>query len=97
MHCRKLEELCDRARGKWQLCGVALAHRLGLVPIGESSVVVAVSSVHRKEALEACHFLIDELKASVPIWKKEVYDDGHAPEWKANKEFTGALPREGKD
>jgi len=46
----------------------------------------------QKGVLEACHFLIDELKASVPIWKKEVYDEGHAAEWKANKEFTGEPP-----
>lgn len=87
-----MEELCERARAKWALCGVALAHRVGVVPVGEASVIVAVSSVHRKEALEACHFLIDELKACVPIWKKEVYDEGHEPEWKANKEFNGAPP-----
>ena len=67
---------------------MAIAHRLGVVDVGEASVVVAVSSVHRKEALEACHFAIDELKASVPIWKKEVYEGGEV--WKQNAEFTHA-------
>lgn len=65
---------------------IALAHRTGLVQVGEASVIVVVSSTHRKEALEACAFAIDEIKAKVPIWKKEVYEDGSM--WKANKEFT---------
>ena len=59
--------------------------RLGAVPVGEASVVIAVSSEHRVESLEAVHFGIDALKKSVPIWKKELYSEG-APEWKANKE-----------
>ena len=67
---------------------MAIAHRLGVVDVGEASVIIAVSSVHRKEALEACHFAIDELKATVPIWKKEVYEGGEV--WKQNSEFTHA-------
>ncbi|KAB5520534.1 hypothetical protein DKX38_024853 [Salix brachista] len=55
------------------------------VPVGETSVFIAVSSVHRADALDACKFLIDELKASVPIWKKEVYSNGEV--WKENSEF----------
>ncbi len=54
-------------------------HRVGTVAVGEPSVVIAVASPHRAAAFAACRFLIDELKASLPIWKKEVYDDGH--EW----------------
>ncbi|MPC15606.1 Molybdopterin synthase catalytic subunit [Portunus trituberculatus] len=50
--------------------------RLGLVPVTESSVIIAVSSEHRRESLEAVTFLIDGLKAKVPIWKKELYSDG---------------------
>mmetsp|Transcript_22962 Transcript_22962/g.46508 ORF Transcript_22962/g.46508 Transcript_22962/m.46508 type:complete len:169 (-) Transcript_22962:112-618(-) len=64
---------------------VAFAHRLGVVPLAEASVVIAVAGEHRKEAFDACIFLIDEIKARVPIWKKEVYDDGST--WKANKEW----------
>ena len=75
-------------RQRWDVCKVAIAHRTGVVPVGESSVVIAVSSAHRREALEATQFGIDELKASVPIWKKEVYEDGST--WKANKEALGA-------
>ena len=60
-------------------------NRLGLVGIEDASVVIAVSSVHRKESLEAVSFLIDSLKSLVPIWKKEIYDDGNTT-WKENKE-----------
>jgi molybdopterin synthase catalytic subunit len=55
------------------------------VPAGEASVFVAASAVHRADAMEACRYVIDEIKASVPIWKKEVYDDGEV--WKENREF----------
>ncbi len=82
--CRKLCEVRDMARERWALCSVALAHRIGVVGVGQASVVVAVSSVHRKEALEACSFAIDQIKATVPIWKKEVYGDGST--WKENQE-----------
>ena len=53
-----------------------VCRRLGLVLVGEASIIVAVSSVHRKEALAATTFLMDTIKARVPIWKKEVYGDG---------------------
>lgn len=53
-------------------------HRVGTVPVGEPSVVVAVASPHRAAAFAACRFLIDELKKSLPIWKKEIYADGHS-------------------
>ena len=82
--------MISRARERWQLCGVALAHRTGVVPVGEASVVVAVSSPHRREALDAASFCIDELKAQVPIWKKEMYCEAEG-EWKANA-VDSALP-----
>lgn len=85
MALAKLTELCKEARAKWPLAKVALGHRLGLVPVGDASVIVAVSSTHRHAAIEGCRFLIDELKARVPIWKKEVYASGET--WKENKEF----------
>ena len=81
---KELQALCARMRQRWDVRKVAIAHRTGVVPVGEASVVVAVSSAHRREALEATQFGIDELKETVPIWKKEVYEDGSA--WKANKE-----------
>ena len=63
--------------------------RLGLVPVGEASVVVAISSTHRSESLDAVRYAIDSLKERVPIWKKEVYDQG-SEEWKANSECSWA-------
>jgi molybdopterin synthase catalytic subunit len=89
MAVKQLNELVDKCRRKWDsLMGVAIYHRLGLVPVGEESVLIAVSSPHRRDALEAVHWLIDELKRTVPIWKKEVYEDGSM--WKANCEACSA-------
>lgn len=85
MAARQIQAICQAARARWSLVSLAAAHRIGIVPIGEESVFVAVSSVHRADALQACHFVIDEIKASVPIWKKEVYSDGQV--WKENTEF----------
>jgi len=58
-------------------------HRLGVVPVGEASIVIAVSSPHRKEAFVACEYLLEQVKLNVPIWKKEVYGSGES-RWKAN-------------
>ena len=55
---------------------IAIAHRVGRLEIGEASVIIAVSSPHRKEALEACHYAIDRLKQTVPVWKKEYWEGG---------------------
>ncbi|XP_031626998.1 molybdopterin synthase catalytic subunit [Contarinia nasturtii] len=71
---KMLNKICDDIREKWpDVLHIALYHRLGLVPIKESSVVIAISSPHRQESLEAVQFAIDELKRTVPIWKKEIY------------------------
>ncbi|KAJ3696281.1 hypothetical protein LUZ60_001658 [Juncus effusus] len=85
MAIKRLAAACAAARDKWRLIGLAVSHRLGVVPVGEASVFVAASAVHRSDAMEACRYLIDEIKAGVPIWKKEVYEDGEI--WKENKEF----------
>jgi molybdopterin synthase catalytic subunit len=76
----RLRAIVAEARTRWSTLGrVALLHRTGEVPVGESSVVVAVSAPHRGEAFEAARFAIDTLKATVPIWKKEVWPGGS--EW----------------
>jgi molybdopterin synthase catalytic subunit len=64
----------------------AIHHRLGTVPVGEPSVVIAVSSPHRKEALVACELILEEMKLKAQIWKREYYEDDNEeePEWKAN-------------
>ncbi|KAK7266054.1 hypothetical protein RIF29_18693 [Crotalaria pallida] len=85
MAIRRIKFVCSSARASWNLHSIAVAHRLGTVPVGETSVFIAVSSAHRADALEACRFLIDEIKATVPIWKKEVYSNGEV--WKENTEF----------
>lgn len=65
----------DIAR-RWLVVAVAMVHRVGVVPLGEASVAIAVSAAHRDAAFEACRYGIDTLKAAVPIWKKEYFEGG---------------------
>ncbi|KAK2707747.1 hypothetical protein QYM36_015446 [Artemia franciscana] len=83
MAVKEIEKLCSDTRKTWNIINIAVHHRLGDVPVKEVSVVIAASSAHRKESLAAINYLIDNLKAKVPIWKKEIYEDGYS-EWKAN-------------
>jgi molybdopterin synthase catalytic subunit/molybdopterin converting factor small subunit len=76
MALAKLRELEQMMRQQFPVDGVALVHRLGRLEIGETSVLVGVSSAHRAAAFEACRFGIDTLKRTVPIWKKEYFEDG---------------------
>ena len=71
-----MEQIAAEAGRRWLASEVRIVHRLGRLEIGEPSVAVAVASPHRPEAFAACRFAIDTLKATVPIWKKEVYEDG---------------------
>ena len=71
--------LASELVSRHDLCEVAIHHRIGRVDIGETSVVIAVSAPHRAAALTACKEAIDELKVTVPLWKKEVYEGGE--EW----------------
>jgi molybdopterin synthase catalytic subunit len=73
---RQLADLAQRARQKWPILRLAILHRTGRVAPAEPSVVIAVSTPHRAESFEACRYLIDQLKAEVAIWKKEVWSDG---------------------
>lgn len=77
---RKLAELEAEARTRWQLIECVVVHRLGEVPVGETSVAIAVSSAHRGDAFAAGQWLIDTLKEVVPIWKEENWADG-TREW----------------
>ncbi|MEZ5168912.1 MAG: molybdenum cofactor biosynthesis protein MoaE [Acidimicrobiales bacterium] len=75
----RLAEIAAEMRRSWPGLGrIALLHRVGVVPVGDSSVVVAVSSPHRPAAFEAARFGIDTLKATVPIWKRETWADGES-------------------
>eukprot|EP01098_Paradermamoeba_levis_P007229 TRINITY_DN2994_c0_g1_i2.p1 TRINITY_DN2994_c0_g1~~TRINITY_DN2994_c0_g1_i2.p1 ORF type:complete len:187 (-),score=61.39 TRINITY_DN2994_c0_g1_i2:608-1168(-) len=103
MALKEMEKICLEIRKKWKVIGIAVYHRLGVVPIEEESVIICISSVHRKESLEAVHYAIDALKANVPIWKKELYEEeGHHhhegeqkqshdcchAKWKGNEEYN---------
>jgi MoaE-MoaD fusion protein len=72
-------EIAAEASARYELCAVAVTHRLGRVEIGETSVAIAVSAPHRQDALAACKDVIDALKERVPLWKKELYEGGE--EW----------------
>lgn len=76
MACKKLEEIRQEVRAELGVEDIAIAHRIGPVEIGQISLVVAVASPHRQEAFLACHRIVDRLKETVPIWKKEVFEDG---------------------
>ena len=76
MALKMMNEIGEESQRRWHLKKISLVHRVGVVAIGEASVVIAVSSAHRREAFEACRFAIDKLKQDVPIWKKEVFADG---------------------
>ena len=81
MAAAQVRELAATARQRWPIVKLALLHRTGRVALAEPSVIVAVSSPHRAQAFEACHWLIDTLKEKVAIWKKEVWTDGSGT-WK---------------
>jgi MoaE-MoaD fusion protein len=87
----KLRELADEALRRFAIRNVALVHRLGHLEIGESSVLIAVFSAHRAAAFDACRWLIDTLKRTVPIWKKEYFEDGAV--WADGEPFPAEIPR----
>ncbi|XP_071167209.1 molybdopterin synthase catalytic subunit-like [Mytilus edulis] len=82
---KKMSEVCQQIRDKWEVECIAMEHRIGLVPVTEASIIIAISSPHRKESLEAVQYAIDTVKAIVPVWKKEIYED-ESSQWKENKE-----------
>ena len=86
----QMSAICSEISGRWPGARVAMVHRVGVVAVGEASVVIGVSAPHRDEAYAASRHAIDTLKASVPIWKKEIYADGSV--WKANAEFSDEAP-----
>lgn len=79
MAIKKMREVADEVRARFPVTGIGVLHRIGRLEIGETSLLVAVSSGHRGEAFEACHYAVDRIKQIVPIWKKEVWEDGE--EW----------------
>jgi molybdopterin synthase catalytic subunit len=91
MALAQMEGLAAQALKQFQVREVALIHRLGRLEIGETSVLVVVASAHRAAAFDACRWLIDMLKRTVPIWKKEYFEDGAV--WADGEAFPEEIPR----
>lgn len=79
MAVQQIREIVAEAERRWGVERVSVAHRVGKLEIGEASVIIVVASPHRGEAFDACRYIIDTLKTTVPIWKKEVATNGE--EW----------------
>ena len=85
---KELRKTCDDAREKFPgIHKIAAVHILGDCPVGQASVVLACSSPHRRDSIKCIEFLIDELKARVPIWKRECYEGDEGSVWKENIEW----------
>jgi MoaE-MoaD fusion protein len=91
MALKQMEELARQALAQFPVRDVALVHRLGRLEIGEASVLIVVASAHRGAAFDACRWLIDTLKKTVPIWKKEYFVDGAV--WADGEPFPAEIPR----
>ncbi|XP_076757008.1 molybdopterin synthase catalytic subunit-like isoform X1 [Xylocopa sonorina] len=85
MALKEMKNICSKMRSQWNVHHIAMYHRLGEVPVSEASVIIAISSPHREASLKAVEYAINTLKASVPIWKKEIYDTEES-QWKENRE-----------
>lgn len=76
MAIAEMEKIARQAYEKWPVQKVLIHHRTGVLDVGEVPVVIAVSAAHRAAAFDACRYIIDTLKQTVPIWKKEIFEDG---------------------
>jgi molybdopterin synthase catalytic subunit len=88
---KQLEGLAAQARERFAVRAVSIVHRLGRLEIGETSVLIVVASAHRGAAFEACRWIIDTLKKTVPIWKKEYFEDGAV--WADGEAFPEEIQR----
>jgi molybdopterin converting factor subunit 1 len=91
MALQNMEGLAEQALKQFPIREVAVVHRLGRLGIGETSVVIVVASAHRAAAFDACRWLIDTLKRTIPIWKKEHFEDGAV--WADGEPFPAEIPR----
>jgi molybdopterin synthase catalytic subunit/molybdopterin converting factor small subunit len=89
MALKQMEELATEARRQFGVRQATMIHRLGRLMVGETSVLIVVASAHRAQAFDACRWLIDTLKKTVPIWKKETFADGAV--WAAGEPFPAEL------
>jgi MoaE-MoaD fusion protein len=93
MALKQMETLASQALSRFSVRDVVMVHRLGRLQIGETSVAIVVASAHRTAAFEACRWLIDTLKRTVPIWKKEYFEDGAV--WADGEPFPADIPLAG--
>jgi MoaE-MoaD fusion protein len=93
MALKQMKQLADEAREKFGVRRVTVVHRLGRLEIGETSVLIVVASAHRTAAFDACRWLIDTVKQTVPIWKKETFTDGAV--WAPGEPFPAAIAVKG--
>ena len=91
MALQEMDTLAEQALKQFAIRDVAVVHRLGRLEIGETSVLIVVASAHRAAGFEACRWLIDTLKRTVPIWKKEYFEDGAV--WADGEPFPGEIRR----
>ncbi|MGB9204390.1 MAG: molybdenum cofactor biosynthesis protein MoaE [Terriglobales bacterium] len=91
MALKQMESLAVEARARFGVRGASIVHRLGRLQIGETSVLIVVASGHRGAAFEACRWIIDTLKKTVPIWKKEYFEDGAV--WADGEAFPEEIRR----
>src|SRR5208282_2892966 len=93
MAVRQMRDLANQALSRFEVRQVTIVHRLGRLEIGETSILIVVASAHRAAAFEACRWLIDIIKKTVPIWKKETFVDGAV--WAPGDPFPEGLALEG--
>ena len=93
MALKQMEALATQARQRFAVRAVSILHRLGRLEIGETSVLIVVASAHRSAAFEACRWIIDTLKKTVPIWKKEYFEDGAI--WADGEAFPAEIQHPG--
>ncbi|MGB3079777.1 MAG: molybdenum cofactor biosynthesis protein MoaE [Saprospiraceae bacterium] len=79
MALKEMKKIAESIEMKWPVLNIVIHHRTGVLSVGEIPVIIAVSAAHRDAAFSACQFAIDQLKEKVPIWKKEIFEDGE--EW----------------
>jgi len=91
MALRQMEALAEQSLSRFPIRDVAIVHRLGRLEIGETSVLIVVAAAHRAAAFDACRWLIDTLKRTVPIWKKEYFEDGAV--WADGEPFPAEIPK----
>jgi molybdopterin synthase catalytic subunit len=72
---KKMREIENEAQTKWEIKKLVAFHRIGNIKVGETSIIIGISSEHRNEAFEACNYVINNVKTRVPIWKKEISNE----------------------